>query len=320
MEASHNDMAMAPANAQDHRTRLLTRLCMEPPFRIFARFLLKRCKVSVITRDLWCLSPRPAYLTGLLHAALLALEEGIPEIIAIEFGVAGGQGLVTLQDEAKTVEGEMGVRIKTFGFDTGTGLPEMSGDYRDHPDYWKTGDFPLDHASLRQHLLPSTRLILGDVKTTVSHFIEHIQDAPIGFISFDLDLYSSTTHALQVLTHPQKWMLKKIPLYFDEVEESLVSHRFAGELLAIDEFNQQSADVKIDVWRGLKSGRPFPDHPYFNRMYVAYDLKAISRTSVYREIERLPLKEGLTSLGPGRIPKIASPYSLSSFSGRKKCT
>jgi hypothetical protein len=30
-------------------------------------------------------------------------------------------------------------------------------------------------------------------------------------------------------------------------------HRFAGELLAIEEFNARSKDVKIDRWRGLQS-------------------------------------------------------------------
>lgn len=270
----------------------LTRLSMESPFRFFTRLLLKRLPVSTSTRDQWCLSKRPGYLTGLLSAAGIARLEGVSEIIAIEFGVAGGQGLLTLQEEAEAVERATGVRIKVFGFDTGGGLPEFTGDHRDHPDYWKPGDFPLDETSLRGKLLPRTRLVLGEVKKTVPEFIERIQDAPIGFVSFDLDLYSSTTHALNVFSHPKKSMLKKVPLYFDDVMETLVSHRFAGELLAIDEFNERNATVKIDVWRGLKVGRPFPECTYFDCMYLAHDLEAIGGVNLERDIRRLPLEMG----------------------------
>jgi len=235
------------------------------------------------------LSKRPAYLTGLLAAASLAHHEGVSEIIAIEFGVAGGQGLIILQEEAEAIEHETGIRIKVFGFDSGGGLPEFTGDHRDHPDYWKQGDFPLDETSLRQKLSPRTRLILGEVKQTVPEFIERAQNAPIGFVSFDLDLYSSTVHALKIFNHPRKSMLKKVPLYFDDVMETLVSHQFAGELLAIKEFNERDIKVKIDLWRGLKVGRPFPECQYFDCMYLAHDLEAIGKVSLERDIRHLSL-------------------------------
>lgn len=273
-----------------HLPSWLERVCMEQPFRFFTRLLLKRLPVSAETRDRWCLSCRPAYLTGLLNAAGIAKFEGVSEIIAIEFGVAGGLGLITMQEEAGLVERHTGVCIKVYGFDSGGGLPEMTGDHRDHPDYWKPGDFPLDEGSLRKKLTSRTRLILGEVKDTVPEFIECIQDAPVGFVSFDLDLYSSTTHALQVLSHPKKSILKKVPLYFDDVLETMVSHRFAGELLAIDEFNDQQSGVKIDLWRGLKIGRPFPDHPYMDCMYLAHDLEAISGVTLDRNIRHLSLE------------------------------
>jgi hypothetical protein len=225
-----------------------------------------------------------------LNAAGIAKSDGISQIIAIEFGVAGGQGLIAMQEEAEAVERHTGVDIKVYGFDSGGGLPEMTGDYRDHPDYWKTGDFPFDEALLRRQLTSRTHLVLGQVKETVPEFIECIQDAPIGFVSFDLDLYSSTKQALSILSHPKKSILKKVPLYFDDVLESMVSHRFAGELLAIDEFNEQNQLVKIDRWRGLRIGRPFPEHPYFDCMYLAHNLEAISRTTLGRMIRRLPLE------------------------------
>ncbi len=268
----------------------LVRLFQESPFRFLARMLLQKLSVSVGTREKWGLSRRPAYLTGLVHAAGVARYEGVSTITAIEFGVAGGEGLLALQEEALAVEQETGVQIQVVGFDSGRGLPTLTGDYRDHPDYWKAGDFPLDETALRQKLAPTTRLVLGDVKDTVANFVDTIQAAPIGFVSFDLDLYSSTMHALQVFTHPKKSMLMRVPLYFDDVLEPLVSHRFAGELLAIEEFNDQNSGVKIDQWRGIKVGRPFPEYPYLDCMYLAFHLDAISGSNLSREARRIPLQ------------------------------
>jgi hypothetical protein len=263
---------------------------MESPFRLLTKGLLARLPTTVGTRELWGISPRPAYLSGLVTGAYLALEQDVPAITAIEFGVAGGEGLLALQDEAAAVERESGVAIKVVGFDSGRGLPEMTGDYRDHPDYWKEGDFPLDEQALREKLSSRTRLLLGDVRENVPEFVAHIQEAPVGFVSFDLDLYSSTVHALQLLSHRNRWMLSKVPLYFDDVEENLVSHRFAGELLAIEEFNETTSAVKIDRWRGIRANRPFPEDPFLERMYVAYDLEAISGTRLERDLRQLPLQ------------------------------
>ena len=119
----------------------LTRLSMEPPIRLFTKGLLSRVRASIWTRKLWELSERPDYLCGLVASAFLARDQGIQDIIAIEFGGAGGEGLLTLQREAEAVKQEIGVAIKVVGFDSGRGLPELTGDYRDHPDYWKEG-FP----------------------------------------------------------------------------------------------------------------------------------------------------------------------------------
>ncbi|MEX5215890.1 MAG: hypothetical protein NW703_17245 [Nitrospiraceae bacterium] len=268
----------------------LNRISMESPFRYLTKVLLKQIPVSVRTRELWGISSRPGYLLGLLNGAVLARYQQVPEICALEFGVAGGQGLLALQSEAEVIERETGVGIKVYGFDRGSGLPNMINDYRDHPDYWKPGDFPMDVSRLRPQLQARTQLILGDVEETAREFVESIQTCPIGFISFDLDLYSSTTHALTVLTHPHKRMLRQVPLYFDDVIESFVSHRFAGELLAIDEFNEGSETVKIDQWRGVKCGRPFPGEAYLDKMYIAYDLDAISAAKLEREVRRLPLE------------------------------
>jgi hypothetical protein len=261
----------------------LKRLAMEQPFRLFVRTVLKCLPVSVSTRALWDLSERPPYLIGMLYAARLALRESVGEIAVIEFGVAGGNGLLALQREAEAIENEFAVSIKVYGFDNGPeGLPEFIGDHRDHPDKWKPGDFPMDEPLLRSKLGPRTTLILGDVLETVPPFYDDTAVPPVGFIAFDLDLYSSTAHALRVLSMPGRRMLDRVPLYFDDTEHS-ISHQFAGELLAIDEFNQANTHVKIDRWRGLQNARPFPEASFLRKMYMAHDLESISSRALDRE-------------------------------------
>ena len=98
---------------------------------------------------------RPAYLVGIHQAARRAIKEGVRAISAIEFGVAGGNGLLAIEREAGAVEAELGVSIRVFGFDNGpAGLPAFIGDHRDHPDKWRPGDFPMDEARLRAEARP----------------------------------------------------------------------------------------------------------------------------------------------------------------------
>ena len=265
------------------------RLAMEPPFRLFVRAVVKRAPVSASTRSLWDISDRPAYLLGVLYAARQATRQRVGEISVIEFGVAGGNGLLALEREAEAVEKEFAVAIKVYGFDNGAaGLPPFIGDHRDHPDKWKPGDFPMDEALLRSKLGPRTTLVVGNVAETVPRFFHDQGVPPVGFVAFDLDLYSSTTDALRLLSEPGRRALDHVALYFDDTDHS-ISHHFAGELLAIDEFNQNNSDIKIDRWRGLRSDRPFPEASYLQKMYMAHDLRSISS----RVLERKALHRAL---------------------------
>ncbi len=267
----------------------LKRLAMEPPIRLFVRAVLKRLPLPASTRALWDISARPPYLVGVLYAARRALRERTGEISVIEFGVAGGEGLLALEREAEAVEKEFGVSIKVYGFDNGAaGLPAFIGDHRDHPDKWKPGDFPMDEALLRSRLTARTTLVLGNVEETVPRFFDDPSVPPVGFIAFDLDLYSSTASALRILSMPGARTLDHVALYFDDTEHS-ISHRAAGELLAIDEFNEANAHVTIDRWRGIKNDRPFPEASFLQKMYMAHDLEAISS----RILDRVPLHRSL---------------------------
>jgi hypothetical protein len=265
---------------------VLKQIAKEPPFRLLVKLLLTMSAASVRTKANWDVSPRPPYLVGVLRAADEAARVGISEISVIEFGVAGGEGLLALQEIADAVEAETKVRIVVYGFDTGKGLPDPGGDFRDHPDCWKSGDFPMDELRLKEFLSSRSNLVLGDVADTVPAFVQKTQSSPIGFIAMDLDLYSSTRAALQILAIPGKQMLLHVPIYFDDVAQ-LHNHRFAGELLAIEEFNAENDTVKIDQWRGITDDRAFPENGWLKRMYLAHDLKAISRATPFREPLRL---------------------------------
>jgi hypothetical protein len=81
----------------------------------------------------------------------LAKRLGHSKISVIEFGVAGGNGLVNLEMHVSEIEKLLNVEIDIFGFDTGGGLPPPK-DYRDLPYYWKPGYFAMDEEKLRKKL------------------------------------------------------------------------------------------------------------------------------------------------------------------------
>ena len=70
-------------------------------------------------------------------------------------------------------------------------------DHRDVPNLYRESGFPMDEAKLRARL-KSARLILGDVNETIGTFLAS-RPAPVGFVSVDVDLYSSTMSALKVV-------------------------------------------------------------------------------------------------------------------------
>jgi hypothetical protein len=176
---------------------------------------------------------RANYLHGVLHAARLASVLGIQAISVLEFGVAGGRGLLALEKAGRYAGEAFGVRIDVYGFDSGRGLPKPT-DFRDCPNLFLEGQFPLDEA----RLLPSlerAELILGLVDQTVPEFVSR-RPAPIGFASFDLDLYSSTVCALHAFEGDAELMLPRVLCYFDDITGfTYADHN--GERLAISEFN-----------------------------------------------------------------------------------
>ena len=64
---------------------------------------------------------RPPYTWGVLHGAFLAKNLGYQRISVAEFGVAGGQGLIRLENAAALIEEAFELKIDVYGFDTGVG-------------------------------------------------------------------------------------------------------------------------------------------------------------------------------------------------------
>lgn len=232
---------------------------------------------------------RPHYGHGLLQAAILAKRLGVPELSAIEFGVAGGNGLLSLEMHAEHVTRETGVRIALYGFDTGAGMPPPQ-DHRDMPYLWETGYFAMDEAALRARLRHA-KLFIGRVEDTVAGFCARENPAPIGFVSFDLDYYSSTAAALRIFEAPSEHLLPRVICYFDDMVGDLdwAYNRFTGELLAIDEFNAAHDDIKLGQAIGLRHfGNRLPAL-WHEQMFVAHLFKHPSYGRPISDLKQLPL-------------------------------
>jgi hypothetical protein len=223
---------------------------------------------------------RPAYAYGIARAASEAKALGIPSITVIEFGVASGHGLLAMERIASEVERATGVAVFPIGFDTGKGLPPPS-DYRDLPYLYSGGFYPMETGPLRTRLRKA-ELVLGDVRETAPAFLRR-SAPPVGFVSIDLDYYSSTRDALKVFEGEAGGYLPRVLVYLDDIaNERALQTRFTGELLAVEEFNDEHQQMAIDKVHGLSWSRSIParwndqmyawhrfDHPLYNRSVVA---------------------------------------------------
>ncbi len=191
---------------------------------------------------------RPNYTWSVLHAASIASRTGREAISAIEFGVAGGNGLIALERAAAFAQQALGVEVRVYGFDTGDGLPEPR-DHRDAPFLMQRGDFAIDVELLRSRLTRA-ELLLGDVAETVPRFLE-AGHPELAFIAFDLDYYSSTRDALAILRADPSRLLPRVLCYFDD------THGYPwgdsnGARLAIAEYNEGGTQRKLDQIHGLR--------------------------------------------------------------------
>jgi hypothetical protein len=215
----------------------ISQLSRPVPIRaLVMRKLLRKWKLgSFETRLRASAVNRPHYAWCLYYAALQAKGLGYRAITVVELGVAGGNGLICLCDLRDEVKKALGIDIVIVGFDAGSGLPE-STDPRDVLYFWPAGSFTMNRGALEARIAGRAELVIGDISKTAQTW-NPSPGAPLGAILFDLDLYSSTTGAMTLLTKQN--VLPRIWCYFDDISggpENAFTDS-VGEREAIKQFN-----------------------------------------------------------------------------------
>ena len=159
--------------------------------------------------------------------------------VIMEFGVYWGRDLALLQNLRGIYE-PFNFNRKIIGFDTFEGLKGV--DFQKDKEQAKEGAFkvsenyilylkkvleyheqecPLSH-------IKKYELIKGDVRVSLGNYLERHPETIIALAYFDMDIYSPTKIALQLI---KPYLAKGSILVFDELNYD----RFPGETLAVKE-------------------------------------------------------------------------------------
>ena len=214
---------------------------------------------------------KPYLAYCMLNAAIQAKGLGIMKISAIEFGVCSGASLTYIEKYSKEIEKLTGVSFNTYGFDIMSGLPKTSIDYKNQLYFWPQGAFKTDLEKLRKNIKTST-LVIGDIKDTVKTFFDDYEPPVIGFISFDLDYYTSTLSAFEIFNFSQSNYLPRVECYMDDVSSfnELSASKGTGVLRAIEEFNEKENNKKIYKKELVSQFRRFKES-WNEKIYVFHD-------------------------------------------------
>jgi hypothetical protein len=185
---------------------------------------------------------RPHYAYALLETAKLAKVLGHKSISILEFGCAGGAGLLDIEYHINEIKKYFDLGFELYGFDSGEGLPP-SNDVRDVLYLWQPGEYKMDYNKL-VNKLESTKVVIGPVSDTINDFIEKYNPAPVGCVFNDFDYYTSTRDSFKLYKNNVKYFFPRVFMYFDD---TLGTSNFNGELLAINEFNSNNESQKIDL-------------------------------------------------------------------------
>jgi hypothetical protein len=232
---------------------------------------------------------RQQHAFGLLAAADAASRAGCKRVTAIEFGVASGAGLLNICKLASRITKATGIEFDIVGFDNVSGMPPLR-DYRDHPELYQPGWYPMTSPdALRAALPPNAKLLLGDIAQTVDGFMAgHDTSSPIGFVSVDVDYYWSTLECLRCLRSTPEHYLPTVTMYFDDVG-SPEHNPWCGELRAIDEFNHQDEMRKIAPINFLRERRLFRNAAWIAKMYFCHIFDHPNRFEVLRNYGHVAL-------------------------------
>ncbi|MET9553659.1 hypothetical protein [Streptomyces sp. NPDC006645] len=215
---------------------------------------------------------RPHYAYGIRRATELAARLGHRGVTVVEFGVAGGNGLLALAAHARYYAAATGVAVRVVGFDSGGGMPAPK-DPRDLPYLFGPGFYTMDHDRLRARLGDAVELVIGDLAETLPHYLttraQELGDHPVGFVSLDLDYCSSTAAALELFHGPEHThLLPRVTCYLDDLPGTIGQ---IGEAAAVADFNTAHPDRPIGQVLGLRSFTPF-DPPWADQIYAHHRL------------------------------------------------
>ena len=198
---------------------------------------------------------RPHYESILLESTKEAKKLGYREISVLELGVAGGNGIISLENYKKKIEKLTGVKINIFGFDYGEGLPTSNNQF-DLPFLWSDGDYKVNKEKLKKKT--NSKIFFGNIDKTFQSFIE-TNPVKISAIFFDFDYYTSTKSFLNQIPKNKNFFSPRVYCYFDDVFS--INHHINehnGELLAIKEFNNENDEIKIGKSLANLSDFKFP--------------------------------------------------------------
>jgi hypothetical protein len=230
---------------------------------------------------------RLQYSLSLAHAVLQAQHCSYNKITAIEFGVASGGGLFELCRAATYFKEHCDIEIEVYGFDSAIGLPPQIPGYKDHPEIWKQGNYPMGNPDAIRSQLPNwAHLIIGNITDTITEFTDTFTNtnSKIGFVSIDVDYYSSTVPCLKIFEMSPELYLPAVPMYVDDMNWLITYNEWCGEALAIKEFNQTHEMRKIDAKPNFQ----------INNFHVCHVLDHPIRTG--QEPNREPFEIGALSI------------------------
>lgn len=224
--------------------------------QLMLKLLYKIIPPSVIDKVHLDYFPYPQYAYGVYLSCMQARMLGHSCTTVIEFGVAGGNGLLALENAAVEIGAALNVEVAVLGFDNGEGMPPSS-DVRDMVYWYLPTAFKMDIPRLKARL-KKAELFIGPVNETVVEAIKDLR-GPIGFCSLDMDYYTATVEALRIFDAPAETRQPRVAIYADDIfgvhDLNLVCSG-VGEELAFAEFNATHTDLKINVISGLRHKRP----------------------------------------------------------------
>lgn len=257
---------MEVLEAQNLRSQLFSRR-----FRLKRRILELIKPLNPIEKVHLDRYERPSYAYGVYLACMQAKMLGHDVTSVIEFGVAGGNGLLALESCAAEIGGALGIKVDVIGFDVGTGMP-TSDEAKDMVYWYRPTMFSMDYAKLRARI-GSAKLHIGMISETVVDAARGLR-GPIGFCSFDMDYYTATMNALRIFDQDPGTRLPRVAIYADDVfgyHDLNMVGCCVGEECAFEEFNGSHKTMKISPIRGLRFKRVI-SAMWNDKMYALHDL------------------------------------------------